>query len=294
MQKVNGDLLIATDPDADRIGIGVKHKGKVHLFNGNEIAAICAEFLAQSLHEKKKHSSNRAFITTIVTTELVHRIAKEYKIGYFEVLTGFKYIGEMIEKWETSKNGAHFLFGAEESYGYLIGTHARDKDAIVLSCLICEIALHAKMQNLTLVDLLEKIYHKYGVFREKQKSISCKEGADGMHEIAAMMKFLRENPPEMISGKKVVTIEDYLKGEGKNLVPHQNYHLSLPTSDVLLYRLEDNSKIVIRPSGTEPKMKIYGFMQMVVSKSLDDDIKSCDNHLKLLLQNCEDLCKKAL
>ena len=158
--------MIATDPDADRIGAVIRDHGKTVLFNGNEMAAICVDYLCEVLPKLKKMPPKGAFVTTIVTTELLKKIATTNHQACFEVLTGFKYIGEKIHEWEMSKDGYQFIFGAEESYGYLLGTHSRDKDAIISSCLIAEIALYAKLHGQTLLDRLNQIYKKYGIFRE--------------------------------------------------------------------------------------------------------------------------------
>ncbi|MBS0620051.1 MAG: phospho-sugar mutase [Verrucomicrobia bacterium] len=264
LQKIQGDLLIANDPDADRIGIGILHKGKPLLLTGNEIAAICAEFLSSST------SPNAAIVTTIVTTELLKKIAAAHNITCVEVLTGFKYIGEKIHLWENGEKA--FLFGAEESYGYLIGTHARDKDAVSISCLIAEIALHTKSQGKTLLDLLYAIYRQYGIHRDKQRSINFPPTQSGMEQMAAWMEKLRKTPPLSVAGQNVTTIEDYLPGIK-----------GLPASDVLLFRLADESRLVIRPSGTEPKIKIYASVSMRDFPTIDEGIARCDAHLDDIL-----------
>ncbi len=205
LEKTQSDIVLATDPDADRIGVVIKHQGKPVLINGNEMAAICVDYLCEVLTQLKTMPPKGAFVTTIVSTELQKKIAKAYQKACFEVLTGFKYIGEKIHLWETSKDGYQFIFGAEESYGYLLGTHARDKDAIITSCLIAEIALYDKLQGRTLLDRLTKIYKKYGVFREKQMSINFNPGKEGMDQMAAVMKRLRSNPPKEIAGRSVVS-----------------------------------------------------------------------------------------
>lgn len=278
-----GDILLANDPDADRMGVVAMHHGKPIILNGNEVAVICTEYLCRVLNEHKKMPSSGAFVTTIVSTELIKEIATHYHAAYFEVLTGFKYIGEKIHAWETAQPSYQFLFGAEESYGYLIGTHARDKDAIVCSCLLAEIALHAKLQGQTLIDLLNAIYKKYGVFREKQASHNFNPVKEEMEKMHAMMIRLRQDPPREIAGAKVLILEDYERQIRVQLDTLKEEPLDLPQSDVLLFRLADQSRIVIRPSGTEPKIKIYASARRPPCSSLQSSIAECDSRLDALL-----------
>ncbi len=290
MEKNGSDIAIANDPDADRIGIVAMHKGKPVLLNGNEMAAICVDYLCEVLAQQKKMPAKGAFVTTIVSTELLKAIASSAGALCFEVLTGFKFIGEKIHLWETEKTGEKFIFGAEESYGYLLGTHARDKDAIISSCLIAEIALHAKIQGKTLVDCLHGIYHKQGIYREKQVSLNFKAGKEGMEQMASLMQRLRQNPPGEIAGKKVVAMEDYEKRERCDLLTQKKEPLDLPQSDVLLFRLEDASRLVIRPSGTEPKVKIYGSASTRQFTSIDEGISTCDANLENIIDALKGIC----
>jgi len=279
LERTHSDVLIATDPDADRVGTAVSHKGKTLLINGNEMAAICVDYLCHL----KKLPPKSAVVTTIVSTELIKTIAKANHLQCFEVLTGFKYIGEKIHLWETSKDGYQFLFGAEESYGYLLGTHARDKDAIIASCLIAEIASYDKQHGHTLMDRLYRVYQQYGIFREKQMSINFNPGKEGMDKMAAVMTHLRSQPPQAIAGKKIVYIEDYEKRVRQYSDSKKTEPLDLPRSDVLLFRLEDDSRLVIRPSGTEPKIKIYGGVSSKQFTTIDAGIQECDKRLDLYL-----------
>lgn len=266
MENTLSDLLIATDPDADRVGVVVLHQDAAIPLNGNQIAAICLEYICSTLQEQGRLPKEGAAVTTIVTSDLLGKIAAKYKIAFYEVLTGFKYIGELIHKWENTSQ--EFLFGAEESYGYLIGTHSRDKDAVVISCLIAEIALKMKVAGATLIDFLEQIYRRYGLYYEKQKTLDFPPGRAGMETMKEMMEKLRTSPPKEIDGSKVTLIEDYTKGVR-----------DLPRSNVLLYRLEDESKIVVRPSGTEPKLKIYAG----VHAPYEDGMDSCKQRIERLL-----------
>lgn len=278
LKKIEGDIVLATDPDADRIGVVVEHKGEPVRINGNEMAAICAEYLCEV-----SPFPQAVIVTTIVTTELLKKIAQAHHVKLLEVLTGFKYIGEQIHLWETEKNGNQFLFGAEESYGYLIGTHARDKDAIVLSCLIAEIALHAKLKGKTLIDRLHAIYQKYGIFREKQQSINFNPGKEGMEQMAGIMANLRAHPPQTIGNSAVTMVEDYQTQKRLNLESSVTEKLTLPVSDVLLFRLADGSRVIIRPSGTEPKIKIYASVSLERFDSIEEGIQECDTRLEALL-----------
>lgn len=260
LKRVNGDILIATDPDVDRLAITLMHHNKPISLNGNEIACVALEHLCRSLKETREMPPKPMVVKSIVTSELFKAIAHHYGISCLDVLTGFKYIGQKISQWEEEKlahvQTHHFIFGAEESYGFLMGTHARDKDAIVVSCLLSEAALHMKLRSKTLVDLLYEIYQREGIYREKLLSLAF-EGKAGVDLIHRTMARICQNPPQVINGVAVVAIEDYLKRTAFFPESGQREPLLLPKSDVLLFRLADKSKIVIRPSGTEPKIKLY-------------------------------------
>lgn len=251
LTTASADLLLATDPDADRVGVAVSHQGSCAILTGNEIAAICSEYLCQNHKEIEKP----AVITTIVSTDLIRSICKAHNIPCFDVLTGFKYIGEKIRLWEETPSAPSFLFGAEESYGYLYGTHSRDKDAIISCCLLAEIALHYKRQGKTLIDFLHEIYQKYGVFKESTLSLDFAPGKDGVLAIERLMNHLRATPPSTFCGLGVLGIDDFLNTDQTNL----------PSSNVLLFKLEDGFKVIIRPSGTEPKLKIYASVHLSAS-----------------------------
>lgn len=258
LQKQQGDLLIATDPDADRLGLVVRHQGEPVTLSGNQIASLCLYYLCKTLTKQKRMPPRPACVTTIVTTELFKTIAESFGIACFEVLTGFKYIGEKIHEWETQTEGYNFLFGAEESLGFLYGTHARDKDATISACLISEMALQQKKEGKTLIDLLEDLYAQFGPFQEKQLSVTFK-GAAGQSKMETLMETLRKSPPKEICGHPLTTIQDYLKKEEKECSTGCVKPLTLPSSNVLVWRLDNQTKFVIRPSGTEPKIKLYGF-----------------------------------
>ncbi len=282
--STKSDILFATDPDADRMGVVVMHNGSPVILTGNEVAAICVDYLCTVMKEQGTLPSNGAFVTTIVTTELLKAICTHFNLKIFEVLTGFKYIGELIHLWETTPNSPQFIYGAEESYGGLFGTHARDKDAIVASCLLAEISLHAKMKGKTLVDCLHHIYAMYGIFREAQISIPFQPGKAGMDAMKALMARLRTQLPKEIAGQEVVYVEDYLSHIRTYLGEKTSEKLSLPSSDVLLFRLKDDSKVIIRPSGTEPKVKIYLSTALKGAPSIQEGLKSCDQKIETLTQ----------
>ncbi|NGX40105.1 MAG: Phosphoglucomutase [Chlamydiae bacterium] len=289
MVDTQSDLFIATDPDADRMGVVVLHKEKPFILTGNQIAAVCLEYICQILTQQERLPEKGAVISTIVSTDLLEVICKHYNLAYFDVLTGFKYIGELIHKWETEQSPYTFLFGAEESYGYLIGTHCRDKDATVISCLIAEAALLMNVEGRTLVDFLVEIYKKYGLFFEAQKTLDFPPGKKGMDQMNAMMDKLRKNSPQKIAGVPVEVFEDYQTSQRVNLLSKAVEPISLPSSNVLLFRLKDQSKIVVRPSGTEPKLKIYIGVYEPTFSELDSGLKTCQDKIDTLLHATESL-----
>ena len=271
-----GDLLLATDPDADRVGAAILHEGKLVHLTGNQIACLCLDYICKTLAEKNELSSSYACIKTIVTTELFARIAESYGLPCFNVLTGFKYIASLIAEWEKTNAPYQYLFGGEESYGYLFKSFVRDKDAISSSCLIAEAAASAKDQGKTLLDELYTLYERFGVYRQSLINYSLPPGKAGLELVSQVMDRLRADPPSSILGQKVVQIDDYLA-----LSPNP---LGLPASDVLSFWLEDGAKLVIRPSGTEPKIKIYA---EVLEKGLDisSTVQTADQKLLKLTEN---------
>ena len=278
------DLLLATDPDADRIGVVINHQGTPVILSGNQIASLCVFYLCQTLSTQNKMPENGAVVTTIVTTELFSLIASRFHLTCFQVLTGFKYIGEKIHQWEQSLNSFSFLFGAEESLGYLYGTHARDKDAIIAGCLICEMALQQKKIGKTLIDLLCEIYHQFGLFQEKQLSIAFGSGQEDVQKIEKIMSKLRSHPPKEISSQPIIAIEDYQIRVKTYLKSGHKKPLTLPQSNVLVFLLEDHSKFVIRPSGTEPKIKIYGMVRQKFSGHFEQELTTCEKRLDQMLE----------
>jgi len=253
-RAVDADLVMATDPDADRVGVACKNdKGEYVLLNGNQTASILIHYILNSWHEKGLFTGKEFIVKTVVTTELLSVIAHYYNVKIFDVLTGFKYIADAILRNEGSKK---FIAGGEESYGYLIGDFVRDKDAVIACCMIAEAAAWAANQNKTLYDILIDIFIKYGFYKENLVSVT-KKGMSGSEEINKMMLDYRNNPPREINNSKVVMIKDYQSSTIKILLNGTSLPIDLPKSDVLQFFLEDETKITVRPSGTEPKIKFY-------------------------------------
>ena len=254
--KVDADVLIGTDPDADRVGAMVKDdKGEFVALTGNHVGALATEYILSQRKEQGRLPENGAVIKTIVSTEMITPICEAYGVEKMDVLTGFKFIGEKIKGFD--ETGSHqYLYGFEESYGCLGGTYARDKDAVYAAVLICEMAAYYKEKGMTLYEALLALYEKYGYYREGVKSLTMK-GLEGMERIALIMKTFRENTPAELGGFKVVVAKDYKTQVFKDLVTGEESGSPLPVSDVLHYTLEDGTWVCIRPSGTEPKLKFY-------------------------------------
>lgn len=254
--EIKPDLLLATDPDADRVGIAVPDGDDYALFSGNEVGALLLEYICSQRKANGTLPENPICVKTIVTTDLVRKIANEYGLETIEVLTGFKFIGEQIGLLEEKNQENRYVFGFEESYGYLAGSYVRDKDAVVASMLICEMAAYYRTQGISLLQARENLYQKYGVFRHSLQSFAF-EGESGMNKMNSLMQELRNNRPETIGGLKVVSVSDYITSETLDIASGQKTPITLPKSNVLVFDLEQGAKVVIRPSGTEPKIKSY-------------------------------------
>lgn len=251
---IDADLILATDPDADRVGAGVKDTdGNFILLNGNQSATLLIYYLMQQWKANGKITGKEFIAKTIVTSELLKDIAMKYGVESFDVLTGFKYIAEIIRKYEGVKT---FIGGGEESYGYLVGDNVRDKDAVISCCMLSETAAWAKDQGLSMYELLINIYHEFGFYLEDLISIT-KKGKSGAEEIQQMMLDYRNKPPKTINNQNVTIIKDYLLQKETDLINGTEKKIDLPKSDVLQFFLESGSKITVRPSGTEPKIKFY-------------------------------------
>lgn len=255
--KVKPDLLLATDPDCDRVGIAVPDgKGGYALFSGNEVGAMLLEYICSQRIKKGTMPKNPITVKTIVTTDIVNLIAKEYGVEVIDVLTGFKFIGEQIGFLEAKGEENRYIFGFEESYGYLSGGYVRDKDAVDASMLICEMAAYYRTQGITLIQARENMYKKYGMFLQTLYSFEF-DGESGMKHMEEIMTGLRSSHPTAIGGLKVERFEDYKASTSKNIATGEVKELTLPKSNVLAFYLENGCKAIVRPSGTEPKIKTY-------------------------------------
>jgi phosphoglucomutase len=261
--ETGAQLVMATDPDTDRIGIAVRNQGgDMELLNGNQTASLLTYYLLEKWKETNRLKGKEYIVKTIVTSDLLQVIADHYGVSCYNVLTGFKYIAEIIRKNEGEKI---FICGGEESYGFNVGEFVRDKDAVVTCVLVAEVACWAAARGKTLHDLLKEMYVRFGFFKERMVSRTLK-GKDGMEQIKAIMKSFRENPPEQLLGSPVVLMHDYKKSETVDLVSDLRYQITLPKSDVIQFICADNTVVTVRPSGTEPKIKYYyGVQTQLVS-----------------------------
>lgn len=255
-EELNGEIIIGTDPDCDRVGLVVRSSdgGYVPL-NGNQTGALLLNYVLSSLDEKGMIPENAAVVKTIVTSEIGRAIASKFNVASFDTLTGFKYIAELMQKFEDTKSNS-FIFGYEESYGYLAGTFVRDKDAVIASMLICEMAAYYKRNGKALLEVLKDIYREHGYYIEETISLTF-AGASGQSKMKSIMENFRENKLSSIAGKNIPYIYDYKMGIALNLLTGKTEHLSYPKSDVLKFCFENGSWLVLRPSGTEPKLKVY-------------------------------------
>lgn len=255
--QVKPDLLLATDPDADRVGIAVPDgKGGYALFSGNEVGALLLEYICEQRIQKGTMPKHPVAVKTIVTTDIVEAICKAYGVELIEVLTGFKFIGEQIGFLEAKGEEDRYIFGFEESYGYLAGSYVRDKDAVVASMLICEMAAYYRTKGISMMQARENLYQKYGVYVHAQHSFTF-EGESGMIRMQNIMEHLRTHRPEQIDNLKVIQFADYEKQISIDLTTGTETAITLPQSNVLSFTLEQGAKVIIRPSGTEPKIKAY-------------------------------------
>ena len=272
-QKTNADLILGTDPDADRVGAIVKNnKGNYELLTGNMIGVLIAEYILSMRKASGSLPENGAVISTIVSTDMVKAIAAEYGITYMEVLTGFKYIGEKIKEFEKSGSNT-FLFGFEESYGYLTGTYARDKDAVAASLIIAELTAHYRTRGMSLYEGLDELYKKYGYYLEHSEALTLK-GIDGLRNIEKIMSHLRNSPPSQINKTKITKIRDYQK----------SHETGLPKSNVMYFVTEDETWIAARPSGTEPKIKIYFGVKAQSREAAAAKIKDITNEMMAIIE----------
>lgn len=287
-REIDADLVMATDPDSDRVGIAVKDlEGEISLLNGNQTAALLIYYLISAWKEKGLLKGKEYICKTIVTTDLLNEIADDFGVAHFDVLTGFKFIADVMKKMEGKLK---FIGGGEESYGYLAGEFVRDKDAVMSCALIAEVTAWAKDQQKSLFDILIDIYLRYGFYLESLISV-VRKGKEGAEEIQKIMAGYRETPPESIHGSTVVQIHDYLQSKTYNKVNGEEKAIDLPKSNVLQFILENGSKISVRPSGTEPKIKYYFSVNKQldsreefrsVQKSLEDRIEGIKESMNLI------------
>ena len=273
-KEKDADIVLATDPDADRLGIYAKDlkTGEYVAFTGNMSGMLIGEYILRERKASGTMPANPAFVTTIVTTNMAKAVAEKYGLHYIEVLTGFKYIGEQIKLFEQNGQSHNYVFGLEESYGCLAGTHARDKDAIVAVMMLCELAAFYKKQGKSVWDAMIDMYEEYGYYKEGQYSITMK-GKEGAEQIAALMDRLRNDPPKTFGSWTVEEFRDYKTGKTIDMATGKEGETGLPSSNVLYFALNDDSWCCARPSGTEPKIKFY---MGVKGKNLEDAAKLQD------------------
>ena len=270
-KAINADLVMGTDPDADRVGIVVRNPhGKYVILNGNQAASILIYYLLTKWSEKGKLTGNEYIVKTIVTTELLVNIADKFGVEHHEVLTGFKYIADIIKRNEGKKT---FIGGGEESYGYLVGDFVRDKDAVISCTMFAEITAWAREQGKSLYDILLEIYQEFGFFKEKLVSIN-KKGKEGADEIQRIMERFRNAPPDSINQSDVMLINDFQQQKAFDQLSHLRYDINLPKSNVLQFILKDNTQITLRPSGTEPKIKLYVSVKAELDEPADYENKN--------------------
>lgn len=254
MEEKSADLLIATDPDADRVGMAVRHKGESRLIGGNEAGVLLLDYICKQRIAKGTMPSNPIVMKSFVTTSMIEAVAKHYGVEVVTLLTGFKYIGEQIGRLEKQGEEDRFILGYEESYGYLCGPYVRDKDAVAGAMIMTEMAAYYKKQGKTLIDALDDLYQKHGYYYNYVDNIAF-EGSDGMQKMAGIMKKLCENPPQELAGCKVQTVYDYTKRQKRSSEGHEP--IALPATNAIALEMEGDHMLVVRPSGTEPKLKVY-------------------------------------
>ncbi|MGB0633867.1 MAG: phospho-sugar mutase [Flavobacteriaceae bacterium] len=265
-KKINADIVIGTDPDADRVGLAVKHNNDFQILNGNQMMIVLTEFILS-----KKENLNKSFFigSTVVSTSMIKQVANFYNVDFKVGLTGFKWIGKMINDFKNQK----YIAGGEESFGYMVGDFVRDKDALTSSLVACELGSECKSKNISLIDYLIKCYIKYGFYKEKLISIK-KEGEKGLEEISSIMNNLRSSKKDFIDGSKTITIKDFNSSKTYDLKNNKAFNLDFPKSNVLIFESEDGSTVAARPSGTEPKIKFYISVNCRLSSKEDFEKKN--------------------
>jgi phosphoglucomutase len=281
-KETGAEIVMASDPDADRVGVAVRdEKGEYRLLNGNQTGSILVYYLLRNLSEQKRLKGNEFIARTIVTTPLFNDIANAFKVKTYEVLTGFKFIAELIREKEGKEV---FIGGGEESYGFMSGSFVRDKDAVSSCALFAEAAAWSREQGMSVLELLDSLYVQFGLYKEHLISLT-KKGKSGVEEIAAMMERFRNQPPETLAGSEVVMIHDFLSGKAYDMISHMRYDINLPKSNVLQFVTRDGYIVSARPSGTEPKIKFYFSVRKPVgdSSGLEAAHKELDEVIKRLV-----------
>lgn len=282
--RVRPDLLLATDPDCDRVGIAVRHDKEYRLLTGNEVGVLLCDYVARAEKAAGSDVASKVVLTTIVSSDMVDALARDYGFQVRRTLTGFKFIGEQMELLEKAGETGRFMFGFEESYGYLRGAHVYDKDAVVASMLICQMARFYKIQGRGLVEAMDDLYQRYGYYKNALISVAY-PGAEGAAAIASIMAGLRENASKEIAGLAVESVVDYLPGLPMPVLNPKpgDQEQTLPASNVLEFHLSGGSKLVVRPSGTEPRVKAYLFIKAGTAQEADALIKQLDTAARALL-----------
>ena len=281
LEETKGDILIATDPDADRVGVAVKHNDQFRLITGNEMGVLMLDYICRARNLNNTMPKNPVAVKTIVTTAMVDAVCNKYGVKLESVLTGFKFIGGVIADLEENNRVEDYLLGFEESYGYLLGEHVRDKDAISAVMLIADMTAFYKSKGKTLVDVLEDMFKEFGYYENKTVTFSF-EGASGLEKMASLMEQLRQIPPKTVAGADIIEISDYKLSVTKNAQGETT--ILLPKSNVLAYKLSDGCSFVVRPSGTEPKLKIYMFVKAETSEKAKLRVSELHSSLEQLVK----------
>ncbi len=278
-REIKADIVLATDPDADRVGVAVKDGDDYVLLNGNQTASLLILYLLNQWKENQKLTGKEYIVKTIVTSELLADLAEEYDVKHYDVLTGFKYIADIIKRFEGIQT---FIGGGEESYGYLVGDFVRDKDAVISCSMIAETAAWAASQGKSMMEMLKELYLKFGFYKEKLVSV-VRKGKAGAEEIKKIMDDFRATPPKSLGGSPVVTVKDYLTSVSKDMKTGEESLINLPKSNVLQFFTEDGSKVSVRPSGTEPKIKFYFGMKKKLQRK--EDFERVNQELEVHIDN---------
>lgn len=289
LKETKSDILIANDPDGDRVGVAVSHHGEIRILTGNQIGVLLLEHICEALLSRNKMAANGAFIKTMTASEMFSAISNYYQKPCFNVLPGFKHISEKIRLWENDSRGRQFIFAADECYGYLLNSNVREKDAICISALICEMALQAKLKGKTLVDQLYDLYRRHGIYHEEIFILKFDDSKAGKAQMDRCMTLLQRRPPKKINDHQVLILEDYRRSVRINFTTHQSDELSASKADILVFWLNDDCKLAIRPSGTEAKIKIYCGVVCKQFSTVEEGLKVAKKHAESLIEGLQKL-----